>query len=145
MATVGSNAPPSGGSMRGSAERVRGSRSPRLLPMNARAQGAAKEAGRRLRIRGITPMSKVTSLTIALIACALLAGAAESQTLDARRLGMGGVVTSDVGDFSGANIAFRAVPKGAGGTGSIPPPPGLIQYLSDHPLYDSNDSRLNLS
>ncbi len=55
-------------------------------------------------------MTKVTSLTIAVIACALFAGTAESQTLDARRLGMGGVVTSDVGDFSGSNIAFRAVP-----------------------------------
>jgi len=89
-------------------------------------------------------MTKVTSLTIAVIACALFAGTAESQTLDARRLGMGGVVTSDVGDFSGSNIAFRAVPKGAGGTGSIPLPLGLIQYLSDHPVYDSKDSLFNI-
>src|SRR5437762_5589598 len=93
-----------------------------------------RQGGRRpRRIRGITPMIKVTSLTTALIACALLAGAAESQTLDARRLGMGGVVTSDVHDFSGFNIVFRVVPKGAGGTGSIPLPLGLIQYFSDHP------------
>jgi len=89
-------------------------------------------------------MSKVTSLTVALIGCALFATTAESQTLDARRLGMGGVVTSDVGDFSGSNIAFRAVPKGAGGTGSIPLPLGLIQYLSDHPVYDSKDSLFNI-
>src|SRR5882762_10111458 len=136
--------PTAGGSMRERAGPVRRSRSLRPLPMNARAQGAAKEARRPWRIRGITPMSKVTSLTSALIVCALLAGTAESQTLDARRLGMGGVVTSDVGDFSGSNIAFRAVPKGPGGTGSIPLPLGLIQYLSDHPVYDSKDSLFNI-
>ena len=89
-------------------------------------------------------MTKVTSLTIAALACALLAGAAEGQMLDARRLGMGGVVTSDVGDFTGSNIAFRAVPKGVGGSGSIPLPLGLIQYLGDHPTFDSKDSLFNI-
>ena len=89
-------------------------------------------------------MTKVTSLTIVAIACALLAGTAEGQTLDARRLGMGGVLTSDIGDHAGSNIAFRAVPKGAGGSGSIPLPLGLIQYLSDHPVYDSKDSLFNI-
>jgi hypothetical protein len=66
------------------------------------------------------------------------------QTLDARRLGMGGVVTSDVGDHSGSNIAFRAVPKGAGGSGYIPLPLGLIQYAADHPSWDTSDSTFNI-
>jgi hypothetical protein len=73
-----------------------------------------------------------------------LGTAAEAQSLDARRLGMGGVLTSDVGDHSGSNIAFRAVPKGTGGSGSIPLPLGLIQYLNDHPTYDSKDSTFNI-
>jgi hypothetical protein len=64
--------------------------------------------------------------------------------LDARRLGMGGVVTSDVGDHTGSNIAFRAVPKGVGGTSSIPLPLGLIQYIADHPTWDSDDSTFNI-
>ncbi len=91
-------------------------------------------------------MTKMSSLMIAVITCALLAGTAESQSLDARRLGMGGVVTSDVGDFTSSNIAFRAVPQGAPGTGtgSIPLPLGLIQYLSNHPVYDSKDSLFNI-
>ncbi|HZE18814.1 MAG TPA: DUF5723 family protein [Candidatus Angelobacter sp.] len=80
-----------------------------------------------------------------LIACSGLGAAtAGAQTLDARRLGMGGVLTSDVGDHQGSNIAFRAVPKGAAGSGSIPLPLGLIQYLSDHPTYDSKDSLFNV-
>jgi uncharacterized protein DUF5723 len=78
------------------------------------------------------------------VLCGLAAGPAQGQMLDARRLGMGGVVTSDIGDHSGANIAFRAVPKGAGGSGSIPLPLGLIQYAADHPTWDSSDSTFNI-
>ena len=83
---------------------------------------------------------------IAALACAILAGASEAQSLDARRVGMGGVVTSDIGDFTNSNIAFRAVPKGGGGDGSrsIPLPLGLIQYLSDHPSFNSKDSTFNI-
>src|SRR5262245_1339190 len=73
-----------------------------------------------------------------------LSGVATAQSLDARRLGMGGVLTSDVGDHSGSNIAFRAVPKGAGGSGSIPLPLGLIQYAADHPSWDTSDSTFNI-
>src|SRR5467141_2610910 len=89
-------------------------------------------------------MVKATSVAVLIALCGLQAGTAAGQTLDARRLGMGGVLTSDVGDHAGSNIAFRAVPKGAGGTGSIPLPLGLIQYLSDHPVYDSKDSLFNI-
>jgi hypothetical protein len=89
-------------------------------------------------------MMKACFAAILIAVCLLQAGAAGAQILDARRLGMGGVLTSDVGDHAGSNIAFRAVPKGTGGSGSIPIPLGIIQYLSDHPSYDSKDSTFNI-
>jgi len=70
-------------------------------------------------------------------------GRGTAQTLDARRLGMGGVVTSDIGASSGANIAFRAVPKGHGHH-SIPLPLGLIQFASDPPEFDSSSPDFNV-
>jgi hypothetical protein len=89
-------------------------------------------------------MKKVISAAILIALCGTAAGSAGAQSLDARRLGMGGVLTSDVGDHTGSNIAFRAVPKGTGGSSSIPLPLGLIQYLSDHPTFDSKDSTFNI-
>ncbi|MGE5175889.1 MAG: hypothetical protein ACM3JJ_05875 [Hyphomicrobiales bacterium] len=81
------------------------------------------------------------------VALLLLAGLpphpAIGQMLNARRLGMGGVVTSDNGASSAANIAFRAVPRGQG-YGSIPLPIGLIQYAGDHPTFDSNSPDFNV-
>ncbi|HEY6572330.1 MAG TPA: hypothetical protein VI198_03335 [Candidatus Eisenbacteria bacterium] len=68
---------------------------------------------------------------------------APAQTLDARRLGMGGVVTSDMGAAEGANIAFRAVPKGRGHR-SIPLPLGLIQFVADPPEFDSDSPDFNV-
>jgi len=56
---------------------------------------------------------------------------------------MGMVATSDNGASTTANVAFRAVPKGTG-WGSIPLPLGIIQYLSDHPSFDPNDSDFNV-
>ena len=73
----------------------------------------------------------------------ILASPAGAQTLDARRLGMGMVATSDNGASSSANVAFRAVPKGKG-WGSIPLPLGIIQYLSDPPSFDPGDSDFNV-
>ena len=89
-------------------------------------------------------MLKAVLLIFLILLGGLGAGKAEAQSLNARRLGMGGVLTSDVGDHAGSNIAFRAVPKGTGGSGSIPLPLGLIQYIGDHPTYDSKDSTFNV-
>src|SRR5205085_1144495 len=93
---------------------------------------------------GVTPMLKAVLLILLILLGGLEPGRARAQSLNARRLGMGGVLTSDVGDHTGANIAFRAVPKGAGGSGSIPLPLGIIQYLGHHPSYDSKDSTFNI-
>jgi hypothetical protein len=72
----------------------------------------------------------------------LLALPASGQILDARRLGMGGVTTSDQGDRGASNVAFRAVPKGGGAT-TIPLPLGLIPFLSDMPTFDPDDPDFN--
>jgi hypothetical protein len=63
--------------------------------------------------------------------------------LDARRLGMGGVATSDNGASRTANVAFRAVPSGHSSR-SIPLPIGLIQYANDHPTFDTSDPDFNI-
>ncbi len=68
---------------------------------------------------------------------------ASGQMLDARRLGMGGVVTSDNSDGRTSNVAFRAVPKGTT-SGSIPLPVGLIQYAGDAPTFDPEDPDFNV-
>jgi len=73
----------------------------------------------------------------------LLPAAAEAQMLNARRLGMGGVATSDNGASRSANVAFRAVPKGQG-YGSIPLPLGLLQLAGDMPEFDPDDPDFNL-
>lgn len=89
-------------------------------------------------------MRRITYVAAISLATVLASGSAQGQILNARRLGMGGVVTSDTGDRSGANIAFRAVPKGQGDATSIPLPIGLIQYAADHPTFDSSDSTFNI-
>ncbi len=87
---------------------------------------------------------KFALLGLAVATALLSAGEPTSaQMLDARRLGMGGVATSDNGASRTANIAFRAVPAGQGSR-SIPLPIGLIQYASDPPEFDSSDPDFNL-
>ncbi len=85
-----------------------------------------------------------TIVSAAMFALAMtLPGRAEGQILDARRLGMGGVVTSDNGSARAANVAYRAVPRGRGG-GCIPLPIGLIQFASDPPTFDPNKPDFNV-
>jgi hypothetical protein len=66
----------------------------------------------------------------------------QAQVLNARRLGMGGVITSDNRSQAAANVAFRAVPKGQS-VGNIPLPFGLIQLATDFPEFDSEDRDFN--
>src|SRR6267142_1103169 len=114
------------------------------MPMTPQIPGREEWIRLRGEVGGVSSVLRNGCLAILMLVLGLPFGVAQGQTLDARRLGMGGVVTSDVGDYTGSNIAFRAVPKGTGGSGSIPLPLGLIQYLSDHPTYDSNDSAFNI-
>lgn len=91
----------------------------------------------------MVPGRRVPSRFAAVAALLLAASGTNAQTLDARRLGMGGVVTSDMGAASGANIAYRAVPAGKGHR-SIPLPLGLIQFASDPPEFDSSSPDFNI-
>jgi hypothetical protein len=75
-----------------------------------------------------------------------IAGPAAAQS-DARRLGMGGILVSEVSGASTQNVAYRAVPAptGAGhGYRSIPLPLGLIQVLVDPPETDSDSPDFNV-
>jgi len=88
-------------------------------------------------------MKRQALAVVCLLSLALSAAPAPAQMLDARRLGMGGVATSDNGASRTANIAFRAVPNGLR-TRSIPLPIGLIQYIGDHPTFDTSDPDFNI-
>lgn len=88
-------------------------------------------------------MSRMVWVVLIVLLAGVVPRPAGAQMLNARRLGMGGVVTSDNGAARSANVAFRAVPKGRG-YGSIPLPIGLIQYAGDHPTFDSNDPNFNI-
>jgi len=88
-------------------------------------------------------MIRMGWLLLAAAIAGLLPGAADAQMLNARRLGMGGVATSDNGASRSANIAFRAVPKGEG-YGSIPLPLGLLQLAGDTPEFDPDDPDFNI-
>jgi hypothetical protein len=78
-------------------------------------------------------------------AAALPAGPAAAQT-DARRLGMGGIVVSELSGAAAQNVAYRAVPRPSGGPGyrSIPLPLGLIQVIADPPETDPDDPDFNV-
>jgi hypothetical protein len=69
-----------------------------------------------------------------------------AQGVDARRLGMGGILVSEVGGAATQNVAYRAVPRPTGGPGyrSIPLPLGLIQVLADPPETDPDDPDFNV-
>ena len=70
-----------------------------------------------------------------------------AQVPEARRLGMGGVLLSEVSQSSSQNVAYRAVPTGSpglGGYSSIPLPLGIIQVLIDPPEFNSSNPNFNV-
>ena len=83
---------------------------------------------------------------LAALALVMTAAPALAQGVDARRLGMGGILVSEVSGASTQNVAYRAVPKATGGPGyrSIPLPLGLIQVLADPPETDTDDPDFNV-
>jgi len=72
----------------------------------------------------------LAALLLAVAALLALPRGACAQVTDARRLGMGGVLLSEVSTTSTQNVAYRAVPRGGGdnqsASRSIPIPLGLI-------------------
>ena len=66
-------------------------------------------------------------------------------SLDARRIGMGGLSLHRSGDLPRYNPAYRAVPKRSGEGQpkiTIPIPLGLIQFFKDHPISGWDDDPL---
>lgn len=99
-----------------------------------------------MRFRSIVHVA-APPLVVAALGLALGASAAGAQVTDARRLGMGGVLLSEVSTSSTQNVAYRAVPRGGGdsqsSSRSIPIPLGLIQLLASHPEFDSSNPNFN--
>jgi hypothetical protein len=87
-------------------------------------------------------MRSRTIVALGLLLGFMGAPGAYAQILDARRLAMGGVATSENKASLASNIAFRAVPSGIQ-TRSIPLPVGLFQVLHEHPTFDTSDPDFN--
>lgn len=78
------------------------------------------------------------------VALALGTGPATAQVLDARRMAMGGVMLAGGGPGSeGANVAYRAVPRPAGGAKRLPLPIGVVPLLQDPPEWDPDQPDFN--
>lgn len=96
--------------------------------------------------QGLRPWSVRCSEFVLVVAAGVVfiaSASADAQMLNARRLGMGGVITSDTHGLATANVAFHAVPGGQG-IGNFPLPFGLIQFLGDMPEFDPEDENFNI-
>ena len=93
--------------------------------------------------------TSVVGLALAVLLLGYAAPApAQWLTIDARRVGMGGLLLGRSGALSRYNPAYRAVPASAARHGepkvTIPIPLGLIQFFHDHPLSSlSHDPTFN--
>lgn len=95
------------------------------------------------------PRTASAAAAAGLVACAVAGSAvpARAQSYDARRLGMGGIVVSDVLGSATQNVAFRAVPRPGDdvlGYNAIPIPLGVIEILADPPELDSRNENFNI-
>lgn len=68
---------------------------------------------------------------------------ASAQTLNARRMGMGGAVLPG-GGGEGWNAAYRAVPLPPQSSTGLPLPIGLVQLAADPPILDPQDPDFNI-
>lgn len=87
-------------------------------------------------------MKRLVSLAL-LVGCTLPLQSATAQTLNARRMAMGGVVLPGGGSES-FNAAYRAVPVPAHASVGVPLPIGLVPLLADPPVLDPDDPDFNL-
>jgi hypothetical protein len=84
-------------------------------------------------------------LTLSLLALVLAGGMASAQTFSARRMAMGGVILAGGGaGSSGANVAYRAVPKAPKSAWNLSLPIGLIPLLADPPEIDPDSPDFNI-
>ena len=84
-------------------------------------------------------------LTLALLALVVGGGVASAQTFSARRMAMGGVILAGGGaGNSGANVAYRAVPRAPSSGWALPLPIGVIPLLADPPEFDPDKPGFNI-
>jgi hypothetical protein len=84
-------------------------------------------------------------LLLSLLAITVGVGVASAQTFSARRMAMGGVILAGGGaGSSGANVAYRAVPKAPSSRWTLPLPIGLIPLLADPPEFDPDHPDFNI-
>lgn len=85
------------------------------------------------------------TLALSLLALVVGGGSAGAQTFSARRMAMGGVILAGGGaGSSGANVAYRAVPRAPKSGWALPLPIGLIPLLADPPEFDPDKPEFNL-
>ena len=84
-------------------------------------------------------------ILLSLLAFVVGGGVASAQTFSARRMAMGGVILASGGaGSSGANVAYRAVPKAPSSRWALPLPIGLVQLLADPPEFDTDSPDFNI-
>jgi hypothetical protein len=84
-------------------------------------------------------------LTLSLLALVASGGSAGAQTFSARRMAMGGVILAGGGvGSSGANVAYRAVPRAPQSGWTLSLPIGLIQLMADPPELDPDSPDFNI-
>jgi hypothetical protein len=84
-------------------------------------------------------------LLLSLLAIVLGGGVASAQTFSARRMAMGGVILASGGaGNSGANVAYRAVPRAPSSLRALPLPIGLVQLMADPPEFDPDSPNFNI-
>jgi hypothetical protein len=67
-------------------------------------------------------------------------------TTDARRLGMGSVLTPGGSELATTNVAYQAMPARRDGRGTtVPLPLGLAQLATDFPTFDSEDPSFSVT
>ena len=84
-------------------------------------------------------------LLLSLLAIVVGGGVASAQTFSARRMAMGGVILASGGSgSSGANVAYRAVPRAPSSCRALPLPIGLVQLAADLPEFDPDSPDFNI-
>jgi hypothetical protein len=94
----------------------------------------------------VRPAARAAPFLLAALAVqgtpALFLPPAAAQTLDARRLAMGGVAWSGFEGSAAENPAYRTVPR-EGDRRSVTLPLGLVQFAFDHPPFDPEDENFS--
>ena len=87
-------------------------------------------------------MKRFVPLSIAMLLA--LPSPSSAQMFSVRRMAMGGAVLGGRQGGESDNVAYRAVPRAAGGPTTLSLPVGLVPVLANPPVFDPNDPRFNV-